>query len=927
MENSDSESSLEQNSLASVINLFEQPYRSTVPTLHVINDVHSLTSSSNHSFNDTSNLTKHFSQSTDELELLSFVDNSFGQSFSPKNSDLICSQHLIPYYHRYIDRNKQSSSIQTLPKLSESFLSSQTSSVELNVLTNPSTVFPINVITNLHIPQYRPLPAHKLGIISEDLSSTFSVLNLTLKQQHESVFLQVSSSASTTLLPSSKSLSSGTTSFVSLSSVINTSLENQVVNTVNNRDNSLVQSYDRSSMRLMLTDYSLYNQQIYDYNKCSGEGSSALTCRSINNSEPSTSKVSHPGGDSGISNTSPDTYSLSEPGMVASASPYPFDNVESCNEYQEQRNFNVISQTIRNNPSYYSDNDKRDNKSRHKVEQYSIHNQHLYTPGYKVERNACISNISTNYSKIKQSHNENPHDIKQMFENNLCKFNEITSTFSLSTSSSSPSPAKNLSSLSSTSSSRSSSSSSSSSSSTPTNSSKSELFAVTLNRKLRNNLSGDDSTVYQQDTVHERRIKNKQSIATSFSLVSKRKCPCKEDSASDNTFCQTQHKYANNLIKIIYGILLTTVGFLLVCIQFNGKKTESLVFEVFLNFLLIGLFCHFLSFYATTYYKICCSYCNCCSVDSNLSSNQKHLYYFPYHKSRITDQLFSHNWNHEEVYRKRMNQTLNFENRQINIRHQRLDLIPLRDKNLISQSDNLQYHQLVTISNSVSLKPQLQNRKQKRRITSNFTHEDCYRILSKCEYIIQGFFCVGSIIIVMYYGNKFIKSFPHSSNLDMWYSLNHIYFKKSNTNQLVINSPTNTDNLFGHKNKYFLEKDNSIFKENNISNQHTLITNVSIISSNIPYIINKSSSDSIIFNYTIFNNQTNITSYNLSKVADFKQITYTNYLQLINNALWILLTVMQIPVMIRLRKLSLISKLKEFPYLVDTPVLYLNSSK
>ncbi|KAH8851457.1 hypothetical protein KSF78_0000830, partial [Schistosoma japonicum] len=394
-------------------------------------------------------------------------------------------------------------------------------------------------------------------------------------------------------------------------------------------------------------------------------------------------------------------------------------------------------------------------------------------------------------------------------------------------------------------------------------------------------------------------------------------------------FVVTLSKYANSLIKIIYGILLTTVGFLLVYIQVTGKKTESFVFEhvtkyenfllyqiplaidnsanqqVFLNFLLIAQFFHFLSFYAMTFCKICCSYCNCCLVDNNLSCNLQHLHYFPHHKSNTTDYLFSHKWNHAEKYRKRINPTIHFENRQLNIKHQHGGLMPVRDEYLISQSDKLQYHQLVTISNSVSLKSQLQNRNQMKRITTDFTHEDCYRILSKCEYIIQAFFCVGSLIIIMYYGDNFIKSFTHSNSSDIWYSLDHIHFNKSNTSQLIVKSSMNTDNLLGHENKYSLERDNSICKEYNISYQHTLMTSAPIISTNIPHIINQSSSYSTIFDYTIPNNQTNITSYNLSKVVDFMQITYTNYLLLINNALWILLTVMQIPVMIRLRKFCL----------------------
>ncbi|VDP43490.1 unnamed protein product [Schistosoma curassoni] len=195
--------------------------------------------------------------------------------------------------------SNQSKSVPAPYKLKDRFTSIQTSSVDLNIYSNSSTAFPIDVIKNLHLPQYRPVPAHKLGIMSEDLSSAFPVLNFTSKQKQEHSVQQV-------LLPESLSSSPLKITSVILPTTINTSLENQSVGLANKCDNSLIQSYDKISMRLILTDgdqnSSAYNSRINDYNKHFHEQTITLTDQNINNSEKSAAtKFYHPGGDSGKS--------------------------------------------------------------------------------------------------------------------------------------------------------------------------------------------------------------------------------------------------------------------------------------------------------------------------------------------------------------------------------------------------------------------------------------------------------------------------------------------------------------------------------------------------------------------------------------------------------------------------------------------------
>ncbi|CAH8450751.1 unnamed protein product [Schistosoma turkestanicum] len=509
MENSDSDSSVDQNSLASVINLFENAHRSTISASTVDSDLRNLSSSANLNLEGVSPSENNTSQYDDELEFASNFKISCVCEQNKNISEKICTNVFNRHLPKYVGCSKQSKSVQTSFKFKERFSSSQTSSVDLNISENPSTVFPIDVIANLHIPQYRPVPAHKLGIMSGDLSSTFPILNFTTKQQQEHPIHQEQS------LVSSSSSALMVTPVV-LSSTINTSLANQSAGIVNKCDYSLTQLCNNSSMRLILIDenqnYSPNNPRTYDYNKYFNEQTAIITDRNISSSEKSTATTfSHPGGDSGISNTSPDTYSLSEPGIAVSASQCPLENIDSYNQPQ-QRKTNIYSQTVQKISSRYNDDNK--DKLTDKTDPYRILNQYLLINKHNTSENLYIPSVSSNHRRTELSYDASVYKIWQKYENRLYKFNQVTSSFSLSTSPSSSStctPSVTLS------------SSPSSSSSTPTNSSKSELFSVTVNRKFKEDSSDDDSTSDQRDEVQKGRIQNTQSPIAVLHLFGKKK--------------------------------------------------------------------------------------------------------------------------------------------------------------------------------------------------------------------------------------------------------------------------------------------------------------------------------------------------------------------------------------------------------------------
>ncbi|CAH8473374.1 unnamed protein product [Schistosoma haematobium] len=600
--------------------------------------------------------------------------------------------------------------------------------------------------------------------------------------------------------------------------------------------------------------------------------------------------------DSGISNTSPDTYSLSEPGIVVSTPQYPLDNIINYNQQQQKpQKINVSSQTVQKNSSCYIDILKNDNnQSKYKVGPYTIINEHLFTTKNNIRKNVYMPSISTNHNRIKLCYDKNIHKMWQRYENQLYKFSEVTSSFSLSTSPSSltSSPSVTLSS-----------SPTSSSSSSTINSLKNELFTVTMNRTFKNDSSDyDDSEGDQQGEVHQERTQNKHSTVAIRRLVSKNKYRIKKDLTNDSdsvSYQSQRNKYVSKIIKIIYGILLTTVGFLLVCIQFNGKNSESIILEVFLNFLLIGQLLHFLGFYFTMYFNACRSFCGCCLMDNKL----QHLHYFPYRRSRVTDQLFTRRQNRFKAYHKRKNQIVDNDNSQVDIKHQSKKLPSPKRQILISRPDSMPYHQLVTIGIAKDLRSQFHNANQTKRLTTYLkgmknvqTHS---RIILQCEYIFLGFFCVGSLISILYYGDRLIKS-STSTDWGIWYSSNHANLRENNKSHFI---NENVDHHHVDEEKYLLERKTTIFADNNISLQHPLITNSSIMPTSNSYINNLNYSYVIFFNYTVSNNKTNVTADNSYKNHDFHQITYINWLRLINNVLWVLLLVIQIPMMIQLKKI------------------------
>uniref|UniRef100_A0A3Q0KR43 Transmembrane protein n=1 Tax=Schistosoma mansoni TaxID=6183 RepID=A0A3Q0KR43_SCHMA len=852
-------------------------------------DAQYITSSANQSFRDASTSNKESVQYANESIFSSYLISQFVSEHIPSISGRTSTQDFNAYILEYINYSKQSKSVQEAYKLEERFLSSQTSSADLNIYSNPSTALPVDVLKNLHLPQYRPVPAHKLGIMSEDLSSAFPILNFTSKQQPENSVQQV---------PLLEPLSSSPLKVTSviLPTTINTSLENQSVGLANKCDNSLTQSYDKIPMRLILTDgnqnYSAYNSRIYDYNKHFHEHTNSLTDRNINNSEQSTgTKFHHPGGDSGISNTSPDTYSLSEPGIVVSTPQYPLDNIIDYNrQQQKQHKIDASSQTVQKNSSCYILKNDDNNQSKYKIDSYATLNQHLFSTKDNIGKNVYIPSISTNHNRIKLCYDKNIHKMWQKYENHLNKNSEVTSSSSLSTSPSSltSSPSATLPS-----------SPTSSSSSSTTNSLKNELFTIRMNRLFKDDSSDyDDSAGDQQDEVHRGKTQKKYSTVAIPRLVSKNKYHNKKDLTSDNdsvSYQSQRNKFVSKIIKIIYGILLTTMGFLLVCIQFNGKNSESIILEVFLNFLLTGQLLHFLSFYATTYFNACRPFYDCCLVNNKL----QHSHYFPYRRSRVTDQFFTNRRNHVRTYRKRKNETVDNDNSQLDIKHQSKKLSSPKRQILISRPDGVQYCQLMTIDNAKDFKLQFRNINQKKRITTNLknvknVHTNS-RIILQCEYIILGFFCVGSLISIMYYGDRIIKL-----STSIWYSSNHTNSRGHNTNHFI---NENVDHHHVDEKKYLLGRKTPTFADNNISNLLPIITNSSTIPTSNSYIFNRNNSYGTIFNCTVSHNKTNITIDNSYTNHDFHQITYINWLKLINNVLWVLLLVIQIPMIIKLKKI------------------------
>ncbi|CAH8450734.1 unnamed protein product [Schistosoma turkestanicum] len=196
---------------------------------------------------------------------------------------------------------------------------------------------------------------------------------------------------------------------------------------------------------------------------------------------------------------------------------------------------------------------------------------------------------------------------------------------------------------------------------------------------------------------------------------------------------------------------------------------------------------------------------------------------------------------------------------------------PMR-RNFISQPDNSQYHQLVTIGSKNSLKSQFHDMNQNTSYLTDMKEAQTpSRIISQCEYVIQGFF------------------------------YDHMNLKENETNHITDGI---VGQIHGDENKYPLRIKSTVFAENNLSNQHTLITkHGSVVHTNNLHIIDQNNSYATVFKCTLINPVTNITINHLYKSDDFHQITFINWLKLINNVLWILLLVLQIPVMIKLKKI------------------------
>lgn len=128
-----------------------------------------------------------------------------------------------------------------------------------------------------------------------------------------------------------------------------------------------------------------------------------------------------------------------------------------------------------------------------------------------------------------------------------------------------------------------------------------------------------------------------------------------------------------------------------------------------------------------------------------MDNKLQHLHYFPYRRSRVTDQLFTRRQNHFKAYHRRKNQIVDNDNSQVDIKHQSKKLPSPKRQILISRPDSMQYHQLVTIGNAKDLRSPFHNANQTKRLTTYLkgmknvqTHS---RIILQCEYIFLGFFC------------------------------------------------------------------------------------------------------------------------------------------------------------------------------------------
>ncbi|CAH8454447.1 unnamed protein product [Heterobilharzia americana] len=898
MENSDSESSVDHNSFASVINLYEQRSVNTVTPINMHSNIQNN--------KEICVLRKESSQNLDDIQLPAGPHVSDLENRSSNNSDdaHVQEDNTIPLNFTPMYLSDNSKSIETPFKLKEDLSSSRNLLfTEKNIYANSPTLFPLDTITNLHIPQYRPLPPHKLGIISEDLSSAFPVLDFVSQRQHHHQQEHRQNNCMSSISTSSATMTADIS--VALSpSLVNTSLTNYENQQMNTFDNLLTHSYDKGSMRLSFFDNTSQNYPVY-YNQ-----RYLITInRSVNRGDQlSSAKFSHPGGDSGISNTSPDTYSLSEPGLVTSIPQYPLDTSDN---YQQRKTY-VSSQTVPNHTLDYVSVPKSDNnhKSRHKIfsDPYTIRNQYLITTREILDENVCKPSTSTNYSYIKRkrSYDKKLHKIWQTYENRLNDFNEITSSSSLSSSaslgSSSTSPTP----------------SSSSSSSTSTDSSRNELFFVSLNKTCRSELPDNDNDNCQRDVVSKGIIHHTQSSTATFQSVGKREYKVRRKLKKNNknsSVVDESNKQITNLIKIIYGILLTTIGFLLICAQIGGNYTVSVVLEAFINFLLVGQLLYFITFYITNYYKTCSSYCSCYLS----KSSRYNLHQFPYHQNKKTSSLFKSKWNQT----RKDSQVDHFKSCQIisqsNIGHQNQGIGSSKKSIVIFQPDNSQCYKLATFKKAKMQQSQADIMNQKKSTFSNDKHmkhvHSTPKLNLRCEYIIQGCFYIGSLVSVIYYTNIFVKIFYTgvlNTNLEIFWPINKNtwnQYTKVNTGHDKKNNIITTKIDDQHHHDYDNQQNNNYHGVNFIKNiysynynnfySYNLIPDGLIMLKNSPFMIHPNNN----LNATVFNNYMNTTiTESFKQNTSVQQIIYLNWLQLANNALWILLIIIQIPFMIRLKK-------------------------
>ncbi|CAH8450472.1 unnamed protein product [Heterobilharzia americana] len=807
MENSDSESSVDHNSFASVINLYEQRSVNTVTPINMHSNIQNN--------KEICVLRKESSQNLDDIQLPAGPHVSDLGNRSSNNSDdaHVQEDNTIPLNFTPMYLSDNSKSIETPFKLKEDLSSSRNLLfTEKNTYANSPTLFPLHTITNLHIPQYRPLPPHKLGIISEDLSSAFPVLDFVSQRQHHHQQEHRQNNCMSSISTSSATMTADIS--VALSpSLVNTSLTNYENQQMNTFDNLLTHSYDKGSMRLSFFDNTsqnypvYYNQKISDHNKYFQEQSTTLIDRSVNRGDQlSSAKFSHPGGDSGISNTSPDTYSLSEPGLVTSIPQYPLDTSDN---YQQRKTY-VSSQTVPNHTLDYVSVPKSDNnhKSRHKIfsDPYTIRNQYLITT------------------------------------------REIL-----------------------------------------------------------------DENVFSKGIIH-----HTQSSTATFQSVDKREYKVRrklKKNNRDSSVVDESNKQITNLIRIIYGILLTTIGFLLICAQIGGNYTVSVVLEAFINFLLVGQLLYFITFYIANYYKTCSSYCSCYLS----KSSQYNLHQFHYHQNKKTSSLFKSKWNQT----RKDSQVDHFKSCQIisqsNVGHQNQGIGSSKKSIVIFQPDNSQCYKLATFKKAKMQQSQADIMNQKKSTFSNDKYmkhvHSTPKLNLRCEYIIQGCFYIGSLVSVIYYTNIFVKIFYTgvlNTNLEIFWPINKNtwnQYTKVNTGHDKKNNIITTKIDDQHHHDYDNQQNNNYHGVNFIKNiysynynnfySYNLIPDGLIMLKNSPFMIHPNNN----LNATVFNNYMNTTiTESFKQNTSVQQIIYLNWLQLANNALWILLIIIQIPFMIRLKK-------------------------